>query len=256
MSRNFELLQKLGKEQELLGSLPIEPASGLAAAAATASAPGFAAPAVPPKPGLEEITGIVQQVFLMPGASAPRTVVFAGTEPGTGVTWVTARVAEALAGRVAASVCLVDANLRTPGLHQQMGVENQVGLGDALLHSDPIRNFARPLSPDNLWILTAGSSIGKQQGLLTSDRMRLRMQELRSEFDFVLIDTPSLTASNVSIGLGSLSDGVVLVLKANASRRESATQAVEDFQSGNAKVLGAVLNQRTYPIPNKIYNKL
>ena len=73
MSRNFELLQKLGKEQELLGSLPIEPASGLAAAAATASAPGFAAPAVPPKPGLEEITGIVQQVFLMPGASAPRT---------------------------------------------------------------------------------------------------------------------------------------------------------------------------------------
>ena len=113
MSRNFELLQKLGKEQELLGSVPVEPSS----AAAAAAAPGFVGPATPPQQGLEEITGIVQQVFLMPAADAPRVVVFAGTEPGTGVTWVTARVAEALASRVAASVCIVDANLRAPGMH-------------------------------------------------------------------------------------------------------------------------------------------
>jgi Mrp family chromosome partitioning ATPase len=252
MSRNFELLQKLGKEQELLGSLPMESSS----AAASAVAPAFAAPVTAPQPGLEEITGIVQQVFLMPAADAPRVVVFAGTEPGTGVTWVAARVAEALAGRVAASVCIVDANLRAPGMHQQMGAENQVGLADALVNPEPIRNFARQLTPSNLWMITAGSNAENQQGLLASDRMRLRIQELRSEFDFILVDTPSLAASNVAVGLGSLSDGVVLVLKANASRRESATQAVEDFHSGNAKVLGAVLNQRKFPIPNKIYNKL
>ena len=251
MSRNFELLQKLGKEQELMGTLPVEPGPSNSAAAAA-----FAAPAVPPKPGLEEINGIVQQVFLMPAADAPRVVVFAGTEPGTGVTWVAAHVAEALAGRVAASVCIVDANLRAPGLHQQMGVENQAGLADALLRPDPIRGFARQLSPENLWLISAGSAAENQQGMLASDRMRLRIQELRSEFDFVLVDTPSLGKSNAAIGLGSLSDGVVLVLKANASRRESATQAVEDFQAGNAKVLGAVLNQRTYPIPGKIYKKL
>jgi len=249
MSRNFELLQKLGKEQEMLGTTAEAGSNPEAGPAAMSAAPV-------PKPGLEEISGLVQQVFLMPGAEAPRTVVFAGTESGTGVTWVTARVAEALAGRVAASVCVVDANLRAPGLHHQLGVENQVGLADALLQPDPIRNFARQLSPSNLWLITAGSSVENQQGLLASDRMRLRITELRSEFDFVLIDTPALGASNAAIGLGSISDGVVLVLKANASRRESATQAVEDFQSGKAKVLGAVLNQRTFPIPNKIYKKL
>jgi Mrp family chromosome partitioning ATPase len=252
MSRNFELLQKLGKEQELLGSVPVEPSS----AAAAAAAPAFVAPATPPQQGLEEITGIVQQVFLMPAADAPRVVVFAGTEPGTGVTWVTARVAEALASRVAASVCIVDANLRAPGMHQQMGTANQVGLSDALLIPDPIRNFSRQLNPSNLWLISAGSSPESQQGLLASDRMRLRIQELRSEFDFILIDTASLAASNAAIGLGALSDGVVLVLKANSSRRESATQAVADFQSSNAKVLGAVLNQRKFPIPSKIYKQL
>jgi Mrp family chromosome partitioning ATPase len=255
MSRNFELLQKLGKDQELLGSVPAEPASVSASAAAPALAVP-AAPVAPPQQGLEEITGIVQQVFLMPAADAPRVVVFAGTEPGTGVTWVTARVAEALASRVAASVCVVDANLRSPGMHQQMGSENQVGLAEALEIPDPIRNFTRQLTPSNLWLLSAGSNAETQQALLVSDRMRLRIQELRSEFDFVLIDTASLTASNAAVGLGALSDGVVLVLKANSSRRESATQAVADFQSGNARVLGAVLNQRKYPIPSKIYKKL
>jgi Mrp family chromosome partitioning ATPase len=252
MSRNFELLQKLGKEQELLGSVPVESTS----AAASAAAPALAAPATPPQAGLEEIAGIVQQVFLMPAADAPRVVVFASTESGTGVTWVVARVAEALASRVAASVCIVDANLRAPGMHQQMGSENQVGLSDALVIPDPIRVFARQLVPANLWLISAGSNADSQQSQLGSDRMRLRIQELRSEFDFVLIDTTSLAASNVAIGLGALSDGVVLVLKANASRRESASQAVADFQSGNAKVLGAVLNQRKFPIPSKIYKKL
>jgi Mrp family chromosome partitioning ATPase len=47
-----------------------------------------------------------------------------------------------------------------------------------------------------------------------------------------------------------------MVLKANASRRETARQAIQDLQSGKAKVLGAVLNQRTFPIPDSIYRNL
>jgi protein-tyrosine kinase len=53
-----------------------------------------------------------------------------------------------------------------------------------------------------------------------------------------------------------LSDGVVLVLKANSSRREAARQALNEMQSANVRVLGAVLNQRTFPIPEKIYKRL
>jgi len=254
MSRNFELLQKLGKEQELLGSTPLE--SRPSPMAGEGAAPALAVPPGNTKPELQEITGLVQQVFLTPSSDVPRTVLFAGIEPGTGVTWVTARVAESLSGRVAASVCVVDGNLQSPSLHQQFEADNQVGLADALVNPNPVRSFARQLSPANLWLITAGKLNENQQGLLTSDRMRLRIQELRSEFDFILFDAPSLGKSNAAVGLGAFCDGVVLVLKANASRRESATQAVEDFQRANAKVLGAVLNQRTYPIPNKLYNKL
>jgi Mrp family chromosome partitioning ATPase len=86
--------------------------------------------------------------------------------------------------------------------------------------------------------------------------MRLRITELRKEFDYVLIDTAAMNICNDAIGLGCMADGVVMVLKANASRRETARQAIQDLQSGKAKVLGAVLNQRTFPIPDSIYRNL
>src|SRR5215831_19866428 len=114
MSKNFELLQKLGKEQELLASIPATrnasqpiPANPSAASASSELA----------QPSLEEISALAQQVFLLPGTNAPRTVVFASSEQGTGCTWVCAHVGEVLASRVAGSVCLVDANLRDPSLH-------------------------------------------------------------------------------------------------------------------------------------------
>jgi capsular exopolysaccharide synthesis family protein len=253
MSRNYELLQKLGKEQDALRPIPADAGSG---ADSAPSLTGAAAAVALPTPPSEEICALAQQVFLTPGSAAPRTVVLTSTEPGTGCTWVSAHLGEVLAGHVAASVCLVDANLQAPGLHRQFGVENTRGLSDALTQLDPIRVFAQPLSRPNFWLISSGSAMPNPQGILSSDRMRLRLNELRSEFDFILIDTPALNVSNGAAGLGGISDGVLLVLKANASRRETAKQAVDDLQAAKAKVLGAVLNQRTYPIPSSIYGKL
>jgi len=251
MSKNFELLQKMGKE-DLLSST----AAGNGHAALNPAGNAAARATQPVKPGLEEVSSFVQQVFLGAGGNVPRTVVFTSTEPGTGCTWVAAHTAEVLAGRIAGSVCVVDANLREPGLHQQFGIENGPGLAEFLQQPDPIRTAIRATSLPNLFVITAGKPGEESQPLLASDRMRMRIHELRSEFDFVLIDAPAMSLGSDPIGLGSLSDGVVLVLKANASRKQTARQAVQSLQEGNAKVLGAVLNQRQFPIPESIYKRL
>jgi Mrp family chromosome partitioning ATPase len=86
--------------------------------------------------------------------------------------------------------------------------------------------------------------------------MRLRLAELRQYFEYVLIDAPALTLGSDGIVLARAAEGVVLVLKANASRREAARKAVQDLQNAGARILGAVLNQRTFPIPQAIYTKL
>jgi Mrp family chromosome partitioning ATPase len=255
MSRNFELLQKLGKEQDILLPSATDAPPASVAGAAIAPAVIAVAPALD-KAGLEEADGIVQQLFLLPAANPPRTVVFASTEPGAGCTWVCSHVADVLATRIAGTVCLVDGNFREPGLHKVFGVENYRGLSDALLQPDPIRGFARPLGMPNLWMISAGSATEAAQTMLVSDRMRLRLNELRAEFDFILVDSPAMNLGSDACGLASLADGVVLVLKANTSRKQNARDFVEELQAAKANVLGAVLNRRTFPIPEKIYKKL
>jgi Mrp family chromosome partitioning ATPase len=92
--------------------------------------------------------------------------------------------------------------------------------------------------------------------MLGSDRMRSRLAELRGIFDYVLIDAAPMNACNDAIVLGGYSDGVVLMLKANSSRRETARKALQDLQTANVPALGAVLNQRTCPIPEALYKRL
>src|SRR5271156_519437 len=131
MSRNFELLQKIGREQSLYATTTAEEPIVQEIEQPPVTVPVGSRLQIEGAE-LEEITKLVQRVFLLPGNDAPRTVVFSAAEPGNGCSWVCARVAEVLASQVSGSVCLVDANLRSPGLNEQFAVENRSGLTDAL----------------------------------------------------------------------------------------------------------------------------
>jgi succinoglycan biosynthesis transport protein ExoP len=82
------------------------------------------------------------------------------------------------------------------------------------------------------------------------------MRELREEFDYVLIDAPPLSSCSDAVLLGQMTDGVILVVEANSTRRETARTAKETFEGANVKLLGAILNNRTFPIPEVLYRKL
>jgi Mrp family chromosome partitioning ATPase len=250
-------MQNLGKEREMFRA-PAEAGSAATPAATDERPPVDMKPLeLQMEAGQrDEMFKLVQRVFFAPGQAGSHVVVVSGTESGNGCSWICARMAEVLAAQVAGSVCVVDANLRAPGLHREFGVTNHYGLTDALQTHDPVRNFITPLSRANLWLLSCGADIAGAQTLLASDRMRALLPELRREFDYVLIDAPPLRAGDDTIALGRNAEGVVLVLRANSSRRETARKAVHDLQSHDVTVLGAVLNHRTFPVPESIYRKL
>jgi Mrp family chromosome partitioning ATPase len=252
MSKNFELLYQTGKAQEMLQVDAQPESSPLAPSEQTLSTPALEIEGM----AREELSKLVHRLFLMPGTEGPRHVVFAGTESGTGCSWTCAHAAEILASQVRDSVCIVDCNLTTPSLHRQFGVENHFGLADALTGAGPVRQYARQLSRQNLWFVSCGAIDAGSGQLLASDRMRVRITELRSEFDYVLMDVAPMNLCNHTMMLGSMTDGVVLVIKANASRRDASREAVQQLRSANVRVLGAVLNQRTFPIPERLYKRL
>jgi Mrp family chromosome partitioning ATPase len=247
MSRNFELLRKAEMEQELLGTPPVSahsaPANGRAARVGR-----------PPLVGEEEAK-LVQRLFLS-GPGALRLVVFCSAEPGGGAGQICARASEVLAAQVPGGVCAVDGNFSLPQLHRHFGVASWPGLTDALSDHGPLDSFIHQTHIANLWLMSCGSNASDRRTPLKPDRLNARLADLRSQFDYILVSAPPAHLSADAIALGQFSDGVVLVLEANATRREVAQKSRLSLETANVKLLGAVLNNRTFPIPKAIYSKL
>lgn len=201
----------------------------------------------------EEQVKLMQRVFLT-GKNRPRIVVFCGIERGNGCSRVCAESAVALAAQISGNVCLVDADLRSPTLHNLFGLNNGKGFAEAMGHLGPMEEYSHRLN--NLWIMTSGAHTSDPFVLFTSETLRPRIKELREAFDFVLIDAPPVNPFADAIRLGPLADGVILVMGANSTRREAARKATQDLRAARARVLAAVLNRRRYAIPETIYRRL
>jgi capsular exopolysaccharide synthesis family protein len=199
---------------------------------------------------------LVMQLFAPQVQDAPRMVVFAGIEHGNGCTHTAVSVAESLTANGERSVCLVEANFRSPAMAGMFHTKDDHGLSDALSRDGSIRSFVRSVRNGNLWLMSAGSLATESPNLLSSEHLMARCGELREEFDLVIVDAPPLAHYADAIALGRVTDGVVLVIEAESTRRESALAAVENLRSCDVRILGAVLNKRVYPIPEKLYSKL
>ena len=79
---------------------------------------------------------------------------------------------------------------------------------------------------------------------------------LPAEFAHVVISAPPIGLYTDAALLAQKTDGIVLVLEANATRRMAALKAKQALMASNVRVLGTVLNNRTFPIPEKVYRLL
>lgn len=205
----------------------------------------------------DEITKLVQRVFVFPDSErSPVAVAFCGVDEGAGCSWVCTHASRILAQQVSGRICIIDGNDRSPSLHQKFRVENGLGFAEAMRCSTPISGFIRPTWIGNLWLMTCGAPEKSASGSPDPARLRSRFADLRHEFDYLLIDTPPINSDADAVAIGQLADGIILIVGSNSTRREPARIARERFNAARIPVLGAVLNRRTYPIPDALYRIL
>ncbi len=226
MSRNFELLQA------------VERAQGFFAPAV--SSPDNERPAAITKPLLAEplaadaeLLKLVQRVFLAgTNGDAKRRVLFCGVEEGSASSYVCAQAARILAEQVPAPVCVVD-----------------------VAHGCTVDCLSAQQLRSNLSFVSSKSVGSNGNGSGTTDT-RSKISSLRNEFEFVLIDAAPLSSRSDAVILGKDTDGIILVIEAHSTRRAAARRAKEALDSAGVPLLGTVLNNRTFPIPEKLYRKL
>jgi hypothetical protein len=118
-----------------------------------------------------------------------------------------------------------------------------------------LRDLSVQLSASLFFMPRSVFLVGNENGFSTA-WLRSRLAELRLEFDYTVLQGPAAGAGSEAALLGATCDGLVLVLQANTTRRATAQRVKETLYSANARLLGTVLSERTFPIPRAIYRRL
>ena len=249
MSRNFELLQNLGREPKLFSSAAVAAPDEIERQAPKPFANVFG---IAP-----EVNQLCHRLFAAgaDGIAEPRVVAFCCVEPAVSEGRICAQTAMMLAARVNRPVCVVDSNPLSSSVHRFFGLSEQSGLTEAATGDSFFGSRARRIAGSNLTLIDAGNAMADSQ-LARWESAAFGLRELRSQFDYILINGPAVPDRGQSVFLGRLCDGVVLILEANSTRRDTAARVKSEMEQANVPVLGAILNNRTFPIPDALYSKL
>lgn len=181
----------------------------------------------------------------------PTTVVVISPGVGEGKTTVSVNLAIGLA-QIGRRVLLVDADLRRPNVHRHLQLPPTPGLSDLLqAEAGDSKRFLQmiqacthpvPTMP-GLDVITGGSRAAQPGDLLESPRLHHLMALAREAYDVVILDGPPALAYADALPLGSLADGVVLVIDPRRTPRRAAKQVVTTLQQARIPILGLVANR-------------
>ena len=177
------------------------------------------------------------------GTEHTRVIAVTSSQPLEGKTTTAANLALALA-MGGSRVLLIDADMRRPGLHKTLGMQNGTGLSHLLTGQARVRDAIQRTSEPNLVAITAGRTPPNPSELLASERMNAFLTNLQQgPFDWVIVDTPPVLAVTDAVILAPKVSGVVFVIGSEMTRRVHAERAIETLRGSRPRSLTAVLNR-------------
>lgn len=141
-----------------------------------------------------------------------------------------------------AKVIIVDGDLRRPKVHTKFNVTNKIGLSNILSGMCTLQQAVQKLDGLTLDVISAGSLPPNPAELLSSQQMADLVEQLKAEYDYVIIDTPPVDIVADALTLTKLVDGVVLVVRYQQSMHPEVKDAIERLEFADARILGFVLN--------------
>lgn len=201
----------------------------------------------------EQVRGLVRQVFFANAAQPVRQVVFTAADSQTDIGIICQQVGEGLASETQGGIAVVGCGAETLEASEK---EQTFGARRPVESVGPRSSAA---SKSNLWFVSHTGIAGARRSTaraFDSHRDYARLAELRREFEYSIVASPPAGESSDAAAMGLLADGVVLVLAANRTRRATARKIMDSLRAAHVQMLGVVLSDRTFPIPQNIYRHL
>ena len=170
----------------------------------------------------------------------PRVIVITSASPSEGKSTVAINIALALA-EAEQNVVLIDGDLRRPRIAKYLDVVGSVGMSTVLSGAAPLTEILQKTKFPNLTVLAAGPTPPNPSELLGSRTTKKIIAELRTQFDYVIIDSAPLLAVTDGAVLAAHADGALAIVRAGKTRRDQLRHAMGTLDDVGATLLGGVL---------------
>jgi tyrosine-protein kinase Etk/Wzc len=176
------------------------------------------------------------------GAARAQTIIIASSVPEEGKSTIALYLAATMAlGN--SRVLLVDADMRRGRLHEFFRAAPGPGLAEILNRDTSAARAIVHAELNNLSFLPAGQAKRNPGELVLSSEWSRFLEEARQQFDYILVDTPPVLATNDVAGLASKADGVLFVVRASYTSARMARGALGVLRQRHANVLGLIFNR-------------
>jgi protein-tyrosine kinase len=190
--------------------------------------------------GAEEFRTLRSRLYQIREKMPLKRLMVTSALPKEGKSFVAANLAQVMVRQHGRRVLVIDADLRNPGMHRDLGAPQSPGLSDYLL-SECDEFAAMQRGPmENLFFMPGGRAVTNAPELLSNGRLKLFLQRVEPLFDWIILDSsPVIPVSDATLVAGSC-DGILMVVRSNVTPSDLARRAREEFP--DKLLLGVVLN--------------
>ncbi len=213
----------------------------------------------PPEPRADisdTLAGLVQNIVSLLPRLKCRTVQFVGTSSGEGTSTVARECARTAALKLGKSVLLLDAGHNGPGQAAYFELGKPMSWEKAVQEGRSIRESFCRVDRTSLFVSHIAMDSAPGKPLFDLPHIHFFLEELKQDFDFILIDSPAASKYPTSLLLSNMVNGVVLIVEAEKTRWQVVDQMKKKIENQGGNILGVVLNKRRYPIPDAIYKRI
>jgi tyrosine-protein kinase Etk/Wzc len=170
-----------------------------------------------------------------------KAILLTSPGPGEGKSTSVANLAITMA-QMNSRVLLIDTDLRRPVLHSIFKLDKKIGLTNVLVGRSALDEAVQRTEIENLSVLTSGPLPPNPSEMLGSSAMRHTLEEIKRSYDMAIFDSPPIIAVTDAAVLGSIMDGIIIVINSGQTDRHAAVRAVSLLSNVKTRLLGALLN--------------